>query len=54
MLFRSAQKVIPIPELLSSVEIGDDYHRRLLGAALKMAAQKDFTDDVTILTARLV
>lgn len=52
--YENAQKVIPIPELLSSVEIGDDYHRRLLGAALKMAAQKDFTDDVTILTARLV
>ena len=40
--------------LLRSVAPGDDYHRRLLVAALADAGASDFSDDVTLLTARLL
>jgi hypothetical protein len=31
-----------------------DFHRKLLEAALREAAAPDFTDDVTLLTARIL
>ena len=39
--------------LFERVEYGPDFHRRLMEAALAGACASDFTDDVTILTARL-
>ena len=45
---------VKLPLLLSKVEPGDDYHRRLLNAALEEASATSFDDDVTILTARVL
>jgi sigma-B regulation protein RsbU (phosphoserine phosphatase) len=41
-------------ELLRIVAPGNDYHRRLLESALKLAAAEDFSDDVTLVTARIL
>lgn len=40
--------------LLQAVQPGDDYHRRLLESALKMSGAKDFTDDVTLVTGKIL
>jgi sigma-B regulation protein RsbU (phosphoserine phosphatase) len=40
--------------LFSKVEYSADYHRRLMEAALAEAGRKDFDDDVTLVTARIV
>ncbi len=40
--------------LLQAVQPGDDYHRRLLESALRMSGAKDFTDDVTLVTGRIL
>lgn len=45
---------VKLMPLLRSVAPGDDYHRRLLVAALADAGASDFSDDVTLLTARLL
>jgi len=39
--------------ILDRVEYGDEYHRRIIDAALEESGQKDFTDDVTIVTAKV-
>jgi len=41
-------------QLLSSVLPGDDYHRRLLESALKSSGARDFSDDVTLVTGRIL
>jgi len=41
-------------DLISGVAYGPDFHKRLLDAALAGGGRKDFDDDVTILTARLL
>lgn len=41
-------------QLLQSVAPGNDYHRRLLETALQLAAASDFTDDVTLVTGRIL
>ncbi|HOV63307.1 MAG TPA: SpoIIE family protein phosphatase [Spirochaetia bacterium] len=46
-------KVIKPAQLISNVEYGPDYHKRLMEAALKASGTKDFSDDVTLLTARI-
>jgi Serine phosphatase RsbU, regulator of sigma subunit len=40
--------------LLAEIPYGEDYHRRLLEAALAAAARNDFDDDVTLLSARVL
>jgi len=45
---------IRLQPLLEKIETGDDYHRRLITAALEDASAKNFDDDVTILTARIL
>jgi sigma-B regulation protein RsbU (phosphoserine phosphatase) len=40
--------------LFESVEYSQDYHRRLLEAALAQSGRPDFDDDVTIVTARIL
>lgn len=40
-------------ELLKATPYGQDFHKRLLDAALTNSGAKDFTDDVTLFTARL-
>jgi phosphoserine phosphatase RsbU/P len=40
--------------LFESVEYSQDYHRRLLEAALAESGRTDFDDDVTIVTARIL
>jgi serine phosphatase RsbU (regulator of sigma subunit) len=40
--------------LFSKVEYSPDYHRRLMEAALAQAGRKDFDDDVTLVTARII
>ncbi|MBU0927043.1 MAG: fused response regulator/phosphatase [Spirochaetes bacterium] len=51
---RAEKELVRLQPLLVAVERGDDYHRRLLGAALAEAEASDFTDDVTLLTASVV
>jgi sigma-B regulation protein RsbU (phosphoserine phosphatase) len=40
--------------ILERIEYGDEYHRRLIKAALAETGSKDFTDDVTIVTAKVL
>jgi phosphoserine phosphatase RsbU/P len=51
---QAEKEPIKLQPLLSRVEPGDDYHRRLIAAALEGASAKSFDDDVTILTARIL
>lgn len=44
---------ITLPSILEREEYGADYHRRILNAILSEAKSADFTDDVTLLTARI-
>lgn len=44
---------ISLPKLLANISTGDEYHKRMLAAALSASDAKDFTDNVTIVTARL-
>lgn len=44
---------ISLPKLLGNISTGDEYHKRMLAAALSASDAKDFTDNVTIVTARL-
>jgi serine phosphatase RsbU (regulator of sigma subunit) len=46
--------LVKMMPLLKRIAPGDDYHRRLLGAALEDAGASDFSDDVTLLTAKLM
>jgi phosphoserine phosphatase RsbU/P len=45
---------IPVRDILSVIRYGQDYHKRLIDAALVTGKTSDFDDDVTILTARLL
>lgn len=45
---------IKLGPILEKVEYGDEYHRRILEAALTESCSKDFTDDVTIVTAKIL
>ncbi|HAE22221.1 MAG TPA: hypothetical protein DCG47_07860, partial [Spirochaetaceae bacterium] len=45
--------LVKMMPLLKKVAPGDDYHRRLLSAALADAGAAEFSDDVTLLTAKL-
>ncbi|HTX74233.1 MAG TPA: SpoIIE family protein phosphatase, partial [Rectinemataceae bacterium] len=40
-------------EILSGVEYGAEYHKRIMESALLKCGSADFTDDVTLLTAYL-
>jgi len=40
--------------ILNSIEYGSDYHRRILEASLAGTKSKDFADDVTILTCKVL
>jgi len=51
---QSDRNPIKLRPLLEKVETGDDYHRRLFAAALEDASAKNFDDDVTILTVRIL
>ncbi len=44
---------VSLPKLLASIPAGEEYHKRLLAAALSANGTKDFTDNVTIVTARI-
>jgi sigma-B regulation protein RsbU (phosphoserine phosphatase) len=46
--------VVKLGPILERVEYGAEYHRRILDAVLAETGSKDFTDDVTMVTARLV
>ena len=46
-------KGVQVPLILSKVKHGPDYHLRILEAILAASGASQFTDDVTILTARL-
>jgi phosphoserine phosphatase RsbU/P len=43
---------LDLQSILATTPYGNDYHRRLLEAALTASKKADFDDDVTILTAR--
>jgi len=43
-----------LAQVLDSVPVGAEFHRRLLDVALKEAGTEGFSDDVTILTARVL
>jgi sigma-B regulation protein RsbU (phosphoserine phosphatase) len=45
---------IKLGPILDTIEYGNEYHRRILEAALAESGSKDFTDDVTIVTARIL
>lgn len=51
---QKSRDLVKLGPLLKTLSIGEDYHRRLLNAALKDADASDFSDDVTLLTARLL
>lgn len=44
---------VSLPRILAKVAPGEEYHKRLLAAALSESGTKDFTDNVTIVTARV-
>lgn len=44
---------VSLPKLLAKISPGEEYHKRLLAAALSASGVKDFTDNVTIVTARI-
>jgi sigma-B regulation protein RsbU (phosphoserine phosphatase) len=44
---------ISIQETLATVPYGADYHRRVMDASLARAGKTAFTDDVTLMTARI-
>lgn len=41
-------------DVLESVKSGDDYHRRVMDAALAASGAKEFVDNVTLLTAKIL
>jgi serine phosphatase RsbU (regulator of sigma subunit) len=41
-------------DVFAGIPYSSDYHRALLTRALELSKSKDFTDDVTILSARLI
>jgi len=45
---------VKIKPLLEGVPVGADYHRRILDTALATAKAADFSDDVSIVTARIL
>jgi serine phosphatase RsbU (regulator of sigma subunit) len=45
---------IELRSILERSEYGPDYHRALLKTALAEAGASDFSDDVTIVTARML
>jgi phosphoserine phosphatase RsbU/P len=45
---------VKLGPILEKVEYGAEYHRRILDSVLAETGTKDFTDDVTIVTARVV
>ncbi len=45
---------IKIKPLLECVKVGEEYHKRLFDTALANAEENAFTDDVTIVTARIL
>ncbi len=45
---------ICLGSILENVEYGEEYHGRLLKAALAETASSDFADDVTIVTANIL
>jgi phosphoserine phosphatase RsbU/P len=47
------ERAVSIRETLDAVPYGADYHRRVMDAALAKAGKAAFTDDVTLMTARL-
>jgi sigma-B regulation protein RsbU (phosphoserine phosphatase) len=51
---KHGKELVKLPLLLSKLEPGEDYHRRLLNAALEEASAANFDDDGTILTARVL
>lgn len=50
---QGGQEPVKLPKLLKGVAVGDEYHRRLLSASLEEAKAGEFSDDVTLLTAKL-
>ena len=48
----SATKV-SMKEILAAETYGGDYHKRIMDAALRAAGAESFTDDLTIMTARV-
>jgi sigma-B regulation protein RsbU (phosphoserine phosphatase) len=52
--FLDATSSIKLGPILEKVEYGGEYHRRILESALSDSGTKDFADDVTIVTARLL
>lgn len=50
----NGKQALKLKSVLDTVAIGDDYHRRLLEASLAASGEKDFTDDVTLVTARIL
>jgi sigma-B regulation protein RsbU (phosphoserine phosphatase) len=45
---------IKLGPILEKIMYGNEYHRRILDTALAESGSKDFTDDVTIVTARIL
>ena len=45
---------VPSHGLFSSVKYGADYHRQLMAMALQESEAKEFSDDVTLLTAQIL
>lgn len=45
---------VKLKPILDAVQYGGDYHRRLMEGALSSVSAHEFTDDVTLVTARLL
>lgn len=45
---------VNLSRILETVAVGPDFHRRLLEAVLQAAGVKDFSDDITVVTARVL
>jgi hypothetical protein len=43
----------PVTGILAKVPPGEQYHKRLLSAALSASGEKEFTENVTIVTATI-
>ena len=50
----SGKPQVKLDAILESLQYGNDYHRRLMEESLSAAAAHEFTDDVTLVSSRLL
>ena len=50
---KDGEPIVALADVLASLPYGGDYHRNILEKALAISGEKDFDDDVTIVTAKM-